>query len=110
MSRKCRRLNALGLAAWAAMIVSVPSVAMGSSGQAAQVAVSEVMTEAAEFQDVLRRYCTSCHSDRLRTAGLTLESLDVSHVAAGAEVWEKVIRKLNHLFHVQRHHLIRSSL
>ena len=76
------------------MIVLVPSAAMGSSGQAAQVAASEVTTEAAEFQDVLRRYCTSCHSDRLRTAGLTLESLDVSHVAAGAEVWEKVIRKL----------------
>ena len=50
--------------------------------------------EAGEFRTVLDRYCTACHSDRLRTAGLTLESLDLAHVAAGAETWEKVIRKL----------------
>ena len=50
--------------------------------------------EANEFRGVLDRYCTACHSDRLRTAGLTLESLDLAHVGAGAETWEKVIRKL----------------
>jgi hypothetical protein len=40
------------------------------------------------------RYCVTCHNDRLRTAGLTLEKVDVDKVAQGAEVWEKVIRKL----------------
>ena len=50
--------------------------------------------EAEEFQAVLDRYCSGCHNDRLQTAGLTLDGLDLEHVAAGAETWEKVIRKL----------------
>ena len=39
-------------------------------------------------------YCIACHSDRLRTGGLTLEQLDVSDAHANAEVLEKVVRKL----------------
>ena len=50
--------------------------------------------EAEEYQAVLDRYCSGCHNDRLQTAGLTLDGLDLEHVAAGAETWEKVIRKL----------------
>ena len=43
---------------------------------------------------LLDRYCITCHSERLRTAGLTLETLDLEHVGESAEVWEKVLRKL----------------
>ncbi|MCY4076523.1 MAG: DUF1592 domain-containing protein [Acidobacteria bacterium] len=45
---------------------------------------------------LLDRYCVACHNDRLRTGGLTLASgaVDVTDVAAHAEVWEKVVRKL----------------
>jgi len=39
-------------------------------------------------------YCVTCHSDKLKTAGLTLEKIDVANVPANAEIWEKVIRKL----------------
>jgi hypothetical protein len=42
----------------------------------------------------LDRYCVTCHNDRLRTAGLSLEKLDLAHVPADAEVWEKVALKL----------------
>src|SRR5262252_8072265 len=42
----------------------------------------------------LQKYCITCHSDRLKTAGLTLEGVDVARPATQAEVWEKVIRKL----------------
>ncbi|MEE2964073.1 MAG: DUF1592 domain-containing protein [Acidobacteriota bacterium] len=40
------------------------------------------------------RYCVSCHNDRTRTAGLTLESMDSDDVAAQAPVLEKVLHKL----------------
>ena len=40
------------------------------------------------------RYCLTCHNDRLRTAGLTLDGQDLSDVAAHAELWEKVVAKL----------------
>ena len=43
---------------------------------------------------VLQRYCVTCHNDRLRTAGLTLEELDLSNVGPSSEVWEKVVLKL----------------
>ncbi len=43
---------------------------------------------------LLNKYCVTCHNERLRTAGLTLEKLDVDNVGAGAEVWEKVLRKV----------------
>src|SRR5216683_8211489 len=42
----------------------------------------------------LKQYCATCHSRRLHTQGLDLETIDLTNVSAGAEVWEKVIRKL----------------
>ena len=43
---------------------------------------------------LLDRYCVTCHNDRLKTAGLALDTVDVAQVAAHAEVLEKVVRKL----------------
>ena len=43
---------------------------------------------------LLNQYCISCHSDRLKTAGLSLEHADLANVGARAEVWEKVAQKL----------------
>jgi hypothetical protein len=43
---------------------------------------------------LLGKYCVSCHNDRLRTAGLSLEKLDSSNVALNVGVWEKIARKL----------------
>ncbi|HEY2382886.1 MAG TPA: DUF1592 domain-containing protein [Terriglobia bacterium] len=43
---------------------------------------------------MLDTYCITCHSDKLKTAGLSLESIDVSKPSANPEVWEKVIGKL----------------
>jgi hypothetical protein len=40
------------------------------------------------------RYCVDCHNDAELTGNLTLESRDLAGVAADAEVWEKVIRKV----------------
>ena len=49
---------------------------------------------AAEYRAVLDQYCVTCHNGRLLTADLTLETIDVTDVGDGAEVWEKVVRKL----------------
>ena len=43
---------------------------------------------------LLDQYCVTCHNARLRTAGLELDTADLGDVAGGAEVWEKVVRKL----------------
>src|SRR5262245_58328573 len=44
---------------------------------------------------LLDRYCVTCHNDRLKTANLSLQGLDLANVADRAELWEKVIRKLH---------------
>ncbi len=46
------------------------------------------------YRVVLNRYCITCHNEKLQTAGLMLDKMDVDNVPAGAEVWEKVVRKL----------------
>jgi mono/diheme cytochrome c family protein len=45
-------------------------------------------------QAVLDRYCISCHNQRLRTGGLTLDNVDVTTPAANGDLWERVIAKL----------------
>ena len=40
------------------------------------------------------KYCVVCHSDKLKTGGLSLQSADLTNIPAGAEIWEKVIHKV----------------
>ena len=48
------------------------------------------------YRAVLDRYCVTCHNEKLRTAELILtkEKIDIEKVSEGAQVWEKVVRKL----------------
>jgi len=42
----------------------------------------------------LNTYCITCHNQKLRTAGLALDDVDTAKPSANAEVWERVIAKL----------------
>ena len=80
--------------------------AAGAPQQPAAVSTAEVSPQRA----LLDQYCVTCHSERivsrpadpdeslqitqLRNVGLTLDTEDVTNVAANPEVWEKVVRKL----------------
>src|SRR5262245_3692415 len=50
--------------------------------------------QASSPRAVLDAYCVTCHNQRLRTAGLSLDTIDVTKPAANAEAWEKVVAKL----------------
>jgi hypothetical protein len=43
---------------------------------------------------VLNKYCVTCHSDKAKTGGLSLENANLTDIPRGAETWEKVIRKV----------------
>jgi len=43
---------------------------------------------------VLNQFCVTCHNDKLRTGGVTLERADISRVGADAALWEKVLNKV----------------
>lgn len=51
--------------------------------------------ELAEQWSVVQSYCVDCHNDAELTGGLSLEHRGPDSVHADAEVWEKVIHKLN---------------
>ncbi|MEE3202441.1 MAG: DUF1592 domain-containing protein [Acidobacteriota bacterium] len=44
--------------------------------------------------EIFTNYCITCHNDRLQTAGLSLDRLDLADVGGNAEILEKVVRKL----------------
>ncbi|MDX1385650.1 MAG: hypothetical protein R3190_18505, partial [Thermoanaerobaculia bacterium] len=67
--------------------LAIGLLAAGAAGAAAA-------TEAEEHATTIQRYCRSCHSERVATAGLVLEGLDPGDVGGDAEVWEKVVHKL----------------
>ena len=57
-------------------------------------AAPSVAAPAAAPRAVFDKYCVTCHNQKLRTAGLALDTLDVTNPSANPEVWEKVIAKL----------------
>jgi mono/diheme cytochrome c family protein len=83
MTRALSMAGVLGL--WA--VVSVGSVS-GQSG------ASPAVASAGGAKALVDTYCVTCHNDRLKTANLSLQGLDLAVVPEHAETWEKVIRKL----------------
>ncbi len=43
---------------------------------------------------LLNQYCIGCHNEKLKTAGLMLDKLDLAHPGQDPAAWEKVVRKL----------------
>ena len=43
---------------------------------------------------VFDKYCVTCHNQRVKTAGLALDVLDLAQIGEHTEAWEKVVRKL----------------
>jgi mono/diheme cytochrome c family protein len=43
---------------------------------------------------MLSTYCFTCHSDRAKMGGLSLESLNLQTPTENAQIWEKALRKL----------------
>ena len=102
-----RRLTAiavggLGLVLAGAGTVQVQGAGRPGPGQAAraQSATSQdqrsspTSLSASPQRALLDRYCVTCHNQRLKTGGLTLDTMDVTNVGEAPEVWEKVVQKL----------------
>jgi len=58
------------------------------------VSTSPAWAQTSAQTALLDQYCVTCHSEKLRTGGLSLQGVDLADVPKGAETWEKVIRKL----------------
>ena len=69
---------------------SPPAVQSPATAQAAAAAAA-----APTPRVVMDRYCVGCHNQRLKSGGVALDQTDVTRPSASADVWERVIRKLN---------------
>ena len=86
-------LTAGGLAEAGQAQAPEPVAALPTAPAAAPERASEIAGHAA----LLRRYCLTCHTQRMMERGtvpVELESADLESVPAQAEIWEKVIRKV----------------
>src|SRR5213593_2032389 len=92
--RMARRHSPLRCAIFALLIGGWSAVmaagARQPTGQTATAAASASIAPRALFD----QYCVTCHNQRLRTAGLALDTLDPTNPGANATIWERVIEKL----------------
>lgn len=44
--------------------------------------------------DMLQRYCVGCHNEKVKTAGVSLQSVDPGNVGGRAGIWERVLNKV----------------
>jgi mono/diheme cytochrome c family protein len=96
MFPRCRRTHVAPLAGAAiGLILAVFAQSDAVRAQSAQVAAPAGSGAAAtRSAAALKQYCVTCHNERLKTAGLVIDPATLTDVAAGAEHWEKVVRKL----------------
>ena len=74
--------------------LAVPVAGLIAAAAAAPAAGQQAPSAEVSGQELVDRYCVTCHNDRLETGGFSFEPLAVAEVAAHPEAWEKVVRKL----------------
>jgi cytochrome c551/c552 len=57
-------------------------------------AVAETPAPAPSPRALLDQYCAGCHNENLKTAGVSVQSLDPANVGQAPDTWEKVLRKV----------------
>ncbi len=72
-------------------LVALSALPLGAQSQPPKPLRS---TSRATERALLDQYCVTCHNDRMKTANLSLEKLDLATVGDHPELWEKVVRKL----------------
>jgi mono/diheme cytochrome c family protein len=88
-----RRLVPVGLAVFLSA-AALPHAASQTAPAAKTAAAVTPAPAPVAPKEVIDRYCVSCHSERLHVAELVLENRDLTKLGDDADVWEKVVQKL----------------
>jgi len=82
-----------------ALLCLVGAVHGKTAGRQSQSVVTS-SDQAAAQRAVVNQYCSTCHSDKAKAAGMDsarkidFDRLDIADVSRDAETWERVVRKL----------------
>jgi hypothetical protein len=74
--------------------LALAALSVTLAGAAQESAAAPQPAASATHAAALSTYCVTCHSDRLKTGGLSLERSNLADIPQSAETWEKVIRKV----------------
>ena len=95
---------AVGAAAVAGLIGSAGCSVSADTAPAAQLASNvrllprpsvPVMVTPDDHKHMLMQYCTACHNDKAKTAGMSVVPLDANNLQANQATWEKILRRLS---------------
>src|SRR4051812_47206055 len=89
-------LGGSGMMKWRLVVCGALAVYAGGAASAARQTPAAVGNGPATDapQAVVARSCATCHNDRTRSGGLSLQGFEVANAGAHADVAEKMIRKL----------------
>src|SRR6202161_1387247 len=64
-----------------------------AAGGVALPVIAQPGSASVEGAAFLKQYCVTCHSQKLKTGGLSLETIDLGDVSRNGEILEKVVLK-----------------
>jgi mono/diheme cytochrome c family protein len=91
-------VGALALASVAGMALLGSATAETVASNAPVAAPSSVAASTAtpaDHKKMLMQYCTACHNDKLKTAGMSVVPLDANNLQANQATWEKILRRVS---------------
>ncbi len=95
MDRRVTWFAGMGAVAMAAMLVMSGPVQGAHLDQVAPTPEASAPVMPADHQKLLNQYCTACHNNKLKTAGMSVQALDPSNLPANLPTWEKILRRLS---------------
>ena len=91
-----RRILTIGSLTILSLLVQVYGKTGGRQSQSAAASSDQAAAQRA----IINQYCSTCHSDKAKAAGMDsarkidFDRLDIADVSRDAETWERVVRKL----------------
>jgi mono/diheme cytochrome c family protein len=94
MGIRRNRLSSLGVLLLTACTAGAVRVTAGAQSSSQPAPSQSGSAAHPEYGGVVTKYCVTCHNQRLKTAGLALDALDISNPVAAADVWERAVLKM----------------
>src|SRR5260221_4203320 len=86
-----KRVWTLAVLVWFASAAWSVPLAAGPQASARPAVVSSTTSD---YGTVVTKYCVTCHNERAKIGGLTLDKMDVTDPGAGPDVWEPARRQV----------------
>jgi mono/diheme cytochrome c family protein len=89
------RRSTLVLSLAALVVLALPHTFSAQTAPAARRVVSAATVPAGDAQlATIKQYCSGCHNDRAKVAGVSFDGLTAQHVAQNPDLFEKAVRKM----------------